>query len=301
MERFSFAVGIGFLFPTRVAPKREEVMLDQLVVSSGQRREGRKFRALFLGTATLVMSGCFAVFAWSIMAMEVNLSDDGLELSTMVAPVSIPAAEPPKPEPQQAQPKQPNVKSELPTRQVNMLRPDEVRDIPDQVSTAANTQKAHPNTAFIPGRVDSDPPQGGSGTGIDRSGGGGTGIDNSSNTAADGEEKNTPPQLPAKKPVEEKKIVPPILHSSVINGKATSLPVPAYPQTAVAVGAAGEVSVKVLLDENGNVISAQVVSGHPLLRQSALQAARIAKFSPTVLNGQRVKVDGVIVYKFSRT
>jgi hypothetical protein len=46
------------------------------------------------------------------------------------------------------------------------------------------------------------------------------------------------------------------------------------------------------------VISASAVSGHPLLRQAAEQAARESKFSPTMLSGQPVKVTGIVVYNF---
>ncbi|MBX3244096.1 MAG: TonB family protein [Acidobacteria bacterium] len=84
----------------------------------------------------------------------------------------------------------------------------------------------------------------------------------------------------------------------VLNGKATSLPKPAYPAAARAVCAEGTVSVQVVLDEEGNVASASAVSGHPLLRSAAVDAARGARFSPTTLNGEPVKVSGVIVYNF---
>ena len=44
--------------------------------------------------------------------------------------------------------------------------------------------------------------------------------------------------------------------------------------------------------------SASAVSGHPLLRAAAVDAARMAKFSQTLLQGNPVKVSGVIVYNF---
>lgn len=84
----------------------------------------------------------------------------------------------------------------------------------------------------------------------------------------------------------------------VANGRADSLPKPAYPAAARAVKASGTVNVQVLIDEEGNVVSAQTVSGHPLLRQAAEQAALGAKFKPTFLQGQPVKVSGIIVYNF---
>lgn len=91
---------------------------------------------------------------------------------------------------------------------------------------------------------------------------------------------------------------PKTISGGVLNGKAISLPQPAYPQIARTARASGTVVVQVTVDEQGNVISANAVSGHPLLRQSAVAAARQARFSPTKLGGVPVKVSGVINYNF---
>jgi TonB family protein len=88
------------------------------------------------------------------------------------------------------------------------------------------------------------------------------------------------------------------ISAGVLNGKATYLPKPAYPPIARAAHVSGTVNVQVVIDESGKVISANAVSGHPLLQGSAVAAARQAKFSPTVLSGQPVKVTGIIVYNF---
>jgi len=56
--------------------------------------------------------------------------------------------------------------------------------------------------------------------------------------------------------------------------------------------------VKVLIDVDGTVIAAASVSGHPLLQAAAVNAARNARFTPTKVNGQPVKVVGVIQYNF---
>ncbi len=95
------------------------------------------------------------------------------------------------------------------------------------------------------------------------------------------------------------KAVPKTVSGGVLNGKATNLVQPAYPPAAKAVRASGAVNVQVTVDEKGDVISANAVSGHPLLRSSAAQAARSSKFSPTLLSGKPVKVTGVIVYNFT--
>ena len=84
----------------------------------------------------------------------------------------------------------------------------------------------------------------------------------------------------------------------MLNGKAISLPKPPYPPIAKAAHASGTVVVQVLIDENGAVVSAHAVSGHPLLQAVAVNAAKQARFSPTKLSGQPVKVTGVIQYNF---
>jgi protein TonB len=84
----------------------------------------------------------------------------------------------------------------------------------------------------------------------------------------------------------------------VLNGKALSLPKPSYPPIARTAHASGTVVVQVTIDETGKVISAKAVSGHPLLQAAAVQAAYGARFSPTQLSGQPVKVTGQINYNF---
>ncbi len=86
--------------------------------------------------------------------------------------------------------------------------------------------------------------------------------------------------------------------SGVLNGKALSLPKPSYPPAARSVRASGAVSVRLLIDENGDVFSASAVSGHPLLRPAAEAAACKARFSSTKLDGAAVRVSGVITYNF---
>lgn len=83
-----------------------------------------------------------------------------------------------------------------------------------------------------------------------------------------------------------------------VNSKATNLVIPNYPAAARAVRASGAVNVQVTIDEDGEVIMANAVSGHPLLRQAAERAAKESRFAPTILEGQPVKVTGIIVYNF---
>jgi protein TonB len=88
------------------------------------------------------------------------------------------------------------------------------------------------------------------------------------------------------------------LSSVVISSKIISKPVPPYPALAKQARVQGSVMVEILIDEQGRVISAQATNGHPLLRAAAQGSALQAKFSPTSISGQPVKVSGVITYNF---
>jgi TonB family protein len=99
-------------------------------------------------------------------------------------------------------------------------------------------------------------------------------------------------------PIAAKPLAPKIVSKGVINGSAISLPKPIYPEAIRAEGTGGQVNVQVTIDEQGNVISAVAQSGPDLLKVAATEAALQAKFTPTLLAGQPVKVSGIIVYNF---
>ncbi len=102
-----------------------------------------------------------------------------------------------------------------------------------------------------------------------------------------------PPPTPGPRP-----ILKPV-SGGVLNGTAMYLPPPVYPEAAKRMRTSGLVTVDVVLDETGKVVAANASSGPAILRDAAVQAALKAKFSPTKLSGQPVKVSGVINYKFS--
>ena len=89
------------------------------------------------------------------------------------------------------------------------------------------------------------------------------------------------------------------MSGGLLNGRATSLPRPQYPETARRMRIAGTVSVEVTIDESGKVISARAVSGPLALKDAAVAAARQARFSPALLSGKPVQVTGFINYNFS--
>ena len=89
-----------------------------------------------------------------------------------------------------------------------------------------------------------------------------------------------------------------MVSGGVLNGNAVNLPAPAYPDAARRMRTSGVVEVEVVIDENGKVISAKPLSGPPIFRDNAVQAAMRAKFTPSKLSGLPVKVTGRIVYNF---
>jgi TonB family protein len=102
-----------------------------------------------------------------------------------------------------------------------------------------------------------------------------------------GEDEN-PSSNAITKPVEE----------GVLNSQATTLPTPRYPEEAKRLKIAGRVTVRVVVDENGKVVSAAATEGPAALRQSAEDAARAATFKPKVAGGITVKMTGVLTFDF---
>lgn len=72
-----------------------------------------------------------------------------------------------------------------------------------------------------------------------------------------------------------------------------------YPPSAVTARIFGTVLVEVSIDESGNVSSARALSGHPLLKDAAVDAARGWTFKPTILQGNPVKVVGTLTFNFN--
>jgi TonB family protein len=85
----------------------------------------------------------------------------------------------------------------------------------------------------------------------------------------------------------------------VLASSATRRVEPAYPPLAKAARVSGSVVVEVTVDETGTVITARALSGHPLLKDSAVTAARGWKFTPTKLSGQSVRVVGTITFNYN--
>src|SRR5262245_47840655 len=85
----------------------------------------------------------------------------------------------------------------------------------------------------------------------------------------------------------------------VLQGSAIKRVQPPYPPLAKAARASGAVQVQIIVSEAGDVLEAAVISGHPLLRDAAEQAARQWQFKPTLLQDKAVKVSGILTFNFS--
>ncbi len=88
------------------------------------------------------------------------------------------------------------------------------------------------------------------------------------------------------------------VNGSIIQGNAIKKVQPTYPPVAKAAGAEGTVQVQVTINESGDVTDASAISGHPLLRDSAVEAARQWKFKPTESASQPVKLQGILTFNF---
>ena len=111
--------------------------------------------------------------------------------------------------------------------------------------------------------------------------------------STEGEKPNTANANNANKQPDVKKPI----NGGMLNGKAIYLPQP----EAGSAEATGVVLVQVLIDEQGTVVEAKAISGPQHLQAAAVNAAKLARFSPTTLMGEPVKVAGTISYNFARS
>jgi periplasmic protein TonB len=74
---------------------------------------------------------------------------------------------------------------------------------------------------------------------------------------------------------------------------------PLYPPLARQTRISGTVRLHAIISKDGTIQQLEVISGHPLLQQSALDAVRQWRYQPTLLNGDPVEVDTTIDVIFS--
>lgn len=266
-------------------------MFDKLVESGSHSEDIARKGTFFLGTAIIYAFVLLGLFVAGIVLYDAHLENQNLELMTLVAPVPPPpAAAAPEPEAAPAQ-RQQSAEPQIAQRAVAQASVNVPQVAPPQISTQqAQHRDLPPTGAVITGRDVDVAPSGPVGP---PTGGmvGGTGTGGGVVAAAP-----PPPPPPTPTPTPRPPSAP--ISGGVLNGRAISKPAPPYPAIARAARASGVVTVQILVDEQGRVVSARAVNGHPLLQQAAVQAAYQARFSPTLLSGQPVRVSGVITYNF---
>jgi protein TonB len=99
-----------------------------------------------------------------------------------------------------------------------------------------------------------------------------------------------PPPPPAKK--EEKAATPQRIRvgGNVQQAKLIRQPRPVYPPLAKQARISGVVHLNAVIAKDGTIQDLKVISGHPLLIQSAMDAVRQWVYAPTLLNGEPVEV-----------
>ena len=260
-------------------------MFNNLIESSSHVKEfKRRGSFVLLTTVTygvlLVIGGVASVYAY-----DAHLDSQTYELEITFVPLAPEAVQP---EPPRNTVRPASNSASQPSRSIRTemiaSTSDPTKVPPDVGIKASNVPPARSDS--ILGDRNADPPVPTT-TGT-------TGVSNGTGNPVNIE---IPPPPPAATPKPE---IPKVLKVSqgVLTSKVLQLPSPAYPPLAKQMRLQGSINIQVLIDENGKVVSAKALSGHPILVRAAEAAAMQAKFSPTLLSNQPVKVSGVIIYNF---
>jgi len=260
-------------------------MFTNLIESDSHRKDFKRRSSFFLATVAAYALILFAAGVASIYAYDAHLEAQDTDVLISWVPAVEPIADHDRPQPVRHAPANNTGRiSPQPVRPILYESASNPRTPPSTVSVMAQPIPPAPPNAVI-GRGISDPLA---------TSGGSTCVSCNGTAPVLRVEDTTPPPVPVvvKPPTTQR------LTSSVLISKVISLPQPPYPPLARQIKVGGTVNVQILVDESGRVVAAHAVSGHPFLTKSAEEAAQRARFTPTVLNGQPVKVQGVITYNF---
>ena len=266
-------------------------MFTNLIESNSHKREFKRRSSFFFATVAayalvLTAAGVVGIFTYDARVEAQNMD---LLLQSWIPPVKPPhEPEGPRPSRPARTPVRPNAPVDqhiqVPERTAQVPPVDDLRITPPDIGVVASTippSEGHVNV----GNHNADPVT---------SGGDKKGC--ATCTGDPGAPAVVPQPTPEPTPVKP----PAVQHVSmgVLVSKVISLPKPTYPVIAKQMHAQGAVNVQILIDESGKVISARAVSGIPVLVHAAEEAAMRARFTPTTLSNQPVKVQGVITYNF---
>jgi len=271
-------------------------MFSNLIESGSHAADLKRKGRFFLGTTAfyallLAVTGVGSIYAYNV---RLDYNADYEVLALMRFPPAETRAEQPRRETPRAA-SNPGRVTQIPTRtEISVQTPYHA----DRIASV-DTPEVRPNQPVRLGSFNSSHEVSGGPAGPYT-----PGVSNSPGVAGRDEgpavtettEAPTLPPTPTPTPRQRERVVP--LTSTVISSKAIEKPAPPYPPVAKAANVQGPVAVQIVVDEQGKVISAKAVSGNPLLFQAAVQAAYRARFTPTLLGGQPVKVTGSITYNF---
>ena len=265
-------------------------MFTNLIESDSHRQEFKRRSSFFLATVAAYALILFAAGIASIYAYDAHVEAQNTDITLLswVPPVK-PIADPERPretQPRRTTPSNAPVDPRIttPERTERVSSVADPRSTPENIGIAASPAPPFTGPVNITDRNVNPPglPSGSQNSCVTCTG------NDSGSVRVPVEEA---PPVPVKPTTQR-------VTSKVLTSKAINLPQPVYPQLARQIHVGGPVVIQILVDEQGKVLSAQVMSGHPMLLSAAKEAALRARFTPTVLNGQAVKVQGVITYNF---
>jgi protein TonB len=105
-----------------------------------------------------------------------------------------------------------------------------------------------------------------------------------------------PPPPPVKVAEKLKRIT---IGGNVQQAKLVRQPKPVYPPLAKQARISGVVHLAAVISKDGTIQDLKVISGHPLLIPSALEAVKQWVYQPTLLNGEPVEVSTQIDVNFT--
>jgi len=263
-------------------------MFNNLIESSSHAKEFKRRGSFLLFTTATYLVLFVVTGVISIYAYDAHLEEQNLEMVTLISPQDI-APDQPAPASQPDRPRETsNNPNEITERAEAMLSVNHPEVPPPTVGTTPNVNPPLPDDRdyvvtgrnYDPGRAGGPPSPG--------SGGGRVTLPSREIVRVD--DQPPPPPEPPKPPK--------IISKGPVNGLAIYLPKPTYTEIAKRARVQGSVTVQVLIDESGRVISAKALTGSPFLTAEAQKAALQARFTPTTLGNQPVKVSGVITYNF---
>ncbi|HKQ78738.1 MAG TPA: energy transducer TonB [Blastocatellia bacterium] len=248
-------------------------MFDKLVESAKQKQGGRAKR-LFLATSLIYAVALSAFGVMAIMGFSPALAGEYNVIVDFIPP----------PVPQGAPEVLPKRSSIKPGPSQIFIEPKRVLPLPDpqdDKNLVSGTKLPVTYGGFIPWS--------GSEAGIPG--------------GADMKALPTPPPPPTPTPVVKPVVTPTPdsvvrLTSVLTQGQALRKVEPPYPTLAKQARVQGIVQVQIGISETGEVNDVSLLSGHPLLREAALRAAKQWSFKPTELNGRPVRAIGLITFNF---